>query len=65
MEGIAQLLRRAGAAPLSSLNTDGLEFPPALSYHGRALDLTFLTGECHLDLLVITRAALRRGRHAS
>ena len=45
-----------------SINTDGYEARPALSYDGRTLYFTFLTAEGHLDLLVSTRAVLRPGR---
>jgi len=46
------------------INTDGFEARPALSYDGRTLYFTVLTAEGHLDLMVSTRASLRRGRHA-
>jgi hypothetical protein len=46
------------------INTDGFEARPALSYDGRTLYFTVLTAEGHLDLLVSTRAALRRRGHA-
>ena len=47
------------------VNTDGFDARPALSHDGRTLYFTFQTAEGHLDLLVSTRAELRRGRHVN
>jgi hypothetical protein len=48
-----------------TINAGGFNARPALSHDGRTLYFTVLTAEGHLDLLVSTRAELRRGRHAN
>ena len=48
-----------------AVNIGSFNARPALSHDGRTLYFTFLTAEGHLDLLVSTRASLRRARHAN
>jgi Tol biopolymer transport system component len=48
-----------------AVNTGTFNARPSLSNGGRTLYFTFLTAEGHLDLLVSTRAALRRRGHGN